>query len=338
MNHRCAPGRNPGLVAAGFVTFLTGLCLAGSLLAALPARADIGPIPVASELSVEATPANGAGTFPTLRLGKASEPHTFRLRNAGLVPLTVGDVTLDPPRQDPSSPVESTLEAFSVATDCPGAVLLPQASCEVAVTFAPLRPGFSSGTLRVYHDGNTRVLEQPLQGQGVVGLYQAGAFGELLAWGDAKFYGDLSHVGIESPILAVAATPSGEGYWLMEAGGRMHPFGDAPSLGSPTLPADEYAIGLAATPTGKGYWQVTQTGAVYATGDAGFFGSAAGTLGDDVGIMDMAATPSGKGYWLVDDAGGVHAFGDAGFFGSAASLPPRYPITGLAPTSTGRGY
>jgi hypothetical protein len=118
----------------------------------------------------------------------------------------------------------------------------------------------------------------------------------------------------------------------------VHPFGDAADLGSPDLPDAEYGVALAPTPTGKGYWIGSQTGGVHTVGDAGFFGSAAGTLGPDVDIVDLTASPSGKGYWLVDGNGGVHAFGDAAFFGSAASLPPRYPVTGIAATSTGKGY
>jgi hypothetical protein len=320
------------------VTLLSGLCLAVAAVAALPARADIAGIPVAGQLAVDAQPTN-AGWFPAVRLGKTSEPHTIRLRNPGLIPVTIGGVALDPPRTDPSSaPPEPTLDAFSVSTDCIGAVLLPQASCEVAVSFRPLRPGTSMAILRVHHDGDSRLLEQPLQGNGVLGLYQAGAFGELLTFGDAQFFGDLSHVAIESPILAVAATPSGEGYWLMEAGGRVHPFGDAPALGSPSLPDPEYAVSLVPTPSGKGYWLATQAGGIYSLGDAGFFGSAAGTLGPEVDVVDMAAHPGGKGYWLLDSNGGVHAFGDARFFGAAASLPPRYPVTGLAATGGGGGY
>lgn len=298
-------------------------------------------MPLTGDLSVEFSSPSNPGVFPAQRLGTTGERQTFRYKNTGLLPVTIGDITLDPPRQhDPSSTPapEPTVDAFSVATDCIGAVLLPQASCEATVTFTPLRPGASVATLRVSHDGGSRVSEQPLGGQGVVGLYQAGAFGELMTYGDARYHGDLSHVAIDSPILAVAATPSGEGYWLMEASGRMHPFGDAPDLGSPGLPDAEYGIALAPTSTGQGYWVATQTGGVYTVGDARFFGSAAGTLGPDVDIVDLAASPTGKGYWLVDSAGGVHAFGDAAFSGSAASLPPRYPITGVAATSTGRGY
>ncbi|HKY77744.1 MAG TPA: hypothetical protein VJS45_16535 [Acidimicrobiia bacterium] len=341
MNHRYAPGRIPGRGVTGFVTFLVGLCLVVAALGtAAPARADVGPVPLAGELSVEFSAPNNPGFFPAQRLGMTGERQTFRYKNTSLVPVTIGNIALDPPpHQDPSStPPEPTVDAFSVLTDCIGAVLLPQASCEAAVSFTPLRPGANVAMMRVTHDGSSRVIEQTLGGQGVVGLYQAGAFGELLTYGDAKYFGDLSHVAIDSPILAVAGTPSGEGYWLMEASGKMHPFGDAADLGSPDLPDAEYAIALMPTATGKGYWLVSQAGGVYTMGDAGFFGSAAGTLGPDVDIVDLAASPTGKGYWLVDDAGGVRAFGDAAFFGSAASLPPRYPITGVAATSTGRGY
>ena len=342
MNHRYAPGRIPGRRVTGFVTFLLGLCLAVAAIGvASPARADVGPVPLAGELSVEFSSPNNPGFFSSQRLGMTGGRQTFRYKNTSLIPVTIGNITLDPPaHQDPSSTPapEPTTDAFSVATDCIGAVLLPQASCEAAVSFTPLRLGASVAVMRVTHDGSTRVIEQTLGGQGVVGLYQAGAFGELLTYGDAKYHGDLGHVAIDSPILAVAATPSGEGYWLMEATGRMHPFGDAPNLGSPDLPDAEYGIALAPTPTGKGYWVATQTGGIYTVGDAGFFGSAAGTLGPDVDVVDLAASPTGRGYWLVDSAGGVHAYGDATFSGSAASLPPRYPITGMAATSTGRGY
>jgi hypothetical protein len=177
---------------------------------------------------------------------------------------------------------------------------------------------------------------RPLQGDGTIGVYLAGAFGEVAAFGDAEYHGGLSHDAIESPVLGIAATPSGEGYWLMEAAGRVHPFGDAAELGSPSLPAAEYSVGLAATPSGKGYWLASQTGAVYAVGDAGFFGAAVGTLGPDVDVIGLAATPTARGYWLLDSAGGVHAFGDAAVFGSAG--PHRYPVTGLAPTPSGKGY
>ena len=336
MDHRCAPGRIPGLTATGFVTFLVALCLAVSALAVAPARAGILPIG-SGDPRVTLPPEGGA--FGLQRLGTRSEPQRFLIQNNGLVPITMGDVTLEPSRTyQTGDAVESGRGSFSAVSDCPGAVLLPEASCEVAVTFAPLRPGTSYATLRVTHDGDSGGFTQTLQGDSSLGLYTAGAFGEVLPFGDAKSYGDLSHVAIQTPVLGIATTPSGEGYWLMEARGEMHPFGDAPAVGSPALPPNEYAISLARTPTGKGYWIATQVGGVYALGDAEFFGSATGTLGPDVDIIGIAATPTGKGYWLLDGAGGVHSYGDAAFFGSASSLPPRYPVNAIAATPSGKGY
>src|SRR5688500_6789132 len=124
----------------------------------------------------------------------------------------------------------------------------------------------------------------------------------------------------------------------MEAAGRVHPCGDAAALASPVLPGEEYAVAIEPTATGRGYRIATHAGGVHAIGDAGFFGSAAGRLGQEAEVVDLAASPTGKGYWLLDSVGGVHTFGDAGFFGSAAALPPRYPVTGIAPTASGKGY
>ena len=344
MNHRCAPGRIPGRRATGFLTALAGVCLAATAGPGLPVSAawaaGVGPVAVAGQLEVEPPGPDSGGDFLPRRLGTVSEPHTFRYQNTGLVPVTISEVTLDEPGRFSrvERAPESTKDAFSVMTDCPGAVLLPQATCDVSVTFRPLRPGASAARIGLHHDGNAGTFEPELIGYGTLGLYQAGAFGEVLPYNGATPYGDLSHVALESPILGIATTPSGEGYWLMEAAGTMHPFGDAPDLGSPDLSDADYATSVAATPTGNGYWLATQTGGVYAVGDAVFFGSVNAPLADDVTIADMAATPTGRGYWLLDSAGGVYAFGDAGDFGSAASLPPRFPLTGIAPTATGQGY
>ena len=342
MISRRAPGPASGRPAAVVATLRGGLVLALvglGLLSVPPARAAIGPVGT-GDPTVATEPAQNAGAFSPQRLGTRSAPHRFEFHNPSVTPISMGDVTLDGVRQsDPyGDDADKGRMAFTVTTDCPGAVLLPQGTCEVVVTFAPVRPGTNSASLRVAHDGDSRAFVQALQGDGTLGLYQAGAFGEVMFYGDAGLHGDLAHVAIASPVLGIATTPSGDGYWLMEASGRMHPFGDAPDLGSPGLPPDEYAIAVAVTPTGKGYWVATQAGAVHAMGDAGFLGSAAGTLGGEVTVVDLAVTSTGKGYWLVDNAGGVHAFGDAGFFGSAASLPPRYAVTGMAPTASGKGY
>jgi hypothetical protein len=338
VNHRYAPGRTPGAVAAGFVTFLVGLCLPFGAVAVAGPPAGAGMLPVSpNDPTVEVS--QDAPGFKPQRIGTRSAAHTWVFRNTGVLPLSMGEVTLERGHQGVYGvDDDGGRAAFSAVTDCPDTVLLPQAACRVDVTFAPLRPGQSTATLKVAHDGVSGAYVQGLQGDGTVGIYVAGAFGEVLPYGDAPTYGDLANVAIQSPILGIATTPSGAGYWLMEAAGRVHRFGDAADIGSSTLAPGEYAVSLEATPTGKGYWLATLKGGVRALGDAGYFGSAAGTLGPDVDLIGIAATPTALGYWLLDSAGGVHAFGDAGFFGSAASLPPRYPVTTLAPTPTGKGY
>ncbi len=338
MNHRCATGRIPGRHVSGFVTFLVGLCLALAAIAVAGPPARAGMLPISpNDPAVEAS--QDAPGFGPQRIGTRSAAHTWVFRNTGVLPLSMGEVTLEPGSQGLYGvDDDGGRSAFSAVTDCPDTVLLPHATCRVDVTFAPLRPGQSTATLKVAHDGMSGGWFSGLSGDGTVGIYIAGAFGEVLTYGDAQTHGDLSNVAIQSPVLGIATTPSGEGYWLMEAAGRVHRFGDAADVGSPSLAPGEYAISFDTTPTGKGYWIVTQKGGVHAMGDAGYFGSAAGTLGPDVDVIGIAATPSALGYWMLDSQGGVHTFGDAASFGSAASLPPKYPVTTIAPTPTGKGY
>ena len=131
--------------------------------------------------------------------------------------------------------------------------------------------------------------------------------------------------------MAIAATPSGEGYWLAQAGGGIYSFGDAHFYGSlpqagvtPAAPV----VGIAATSDGGGYWLVGSDGGIFAFGDAHFYGST-GNLQLNKPIVGMAATTDGHGYWLVASDGGVFAFGDAVFHGSTGSLHLNKPIVGM---------
>ncbi|HEY1826438.1 MAG TPA: hypothetical protein VGF87_00375 [Acidimicrobiales bacterium] len=45
-------------------------------------------------------------------------------------------------------------------------------------------------------------------------------------------YGDLLGVPLNKPIVGMAATPDGKGYWLVASDGGIFSFGDAPYLGS----------------------------------------------------------------------------------------------------------
>ena len=75
----------------------------------------------------------------------------------------------------------------------------------------------------------------------------------------------------------MAATPDGQGYWLVASDGGMFSFGDANFYGSEGgQPLNQPIVGMAATADGGGYWLVASDGGIFAFGDAVFFGSMGG--------------------------------------------------------------
>jgi N-acetylmuramoyl-L-alanine amidase/ribosomal protein L24E len=141
-----------------------------------------------------------------------------------------------------------------------------------------------------------------------------------------------------TPVVGMAPTPDGKGYWLVASDGGIFTFGDAAFIGSEGgSPLHAPIVGMAPTPDGKGYWLVASDGGIFTFGDAGFFGSeGAATL--NAPIVGMAPTPDGKGYWLVASDGGIFTFGDAAFIGSEGGSPLHAPIVGMAPAPDGKGY
>ena len=162
--------------------------------------------------------------------------------------------------------------------------------------------------------------------------------GRVLGYGDAGSYGSLNGSVLNKPIVGMAATPDGQGYWLVASDGGIFAFGDAGFHGSTgAMHLNKPIVGLAGTPDGQGYWLVASDGGIFAFGDAGFYGST-GAMHLNKPIVGMAATPDGRGYWLVASDGGIFAYGDAGFYGSTGSLSLNKPIVGMAATPDGRGY
>jgi len=148
---------------------------------------------------------------------------------------------------------------------------------------------------------------------------------QLTGWLNSDTPGHLN-----SPIVAMAGTPSGKGYWNVAADGGMFSFGDASFHGSMGgRPLARPVVGMAATPDGQGYVEVASDGGLFAFGDAGFYGST-GALHLNRPIVSMAPTPDGRGYWLVASDGGIFAFGDAGFFGSMGGIPINRPIVAMS--------
>jgi hypothetical protein len=138
--------------------------------------------------------------------------------------------------------------------------------------------------------------------------------------------------------LGMAATPSGQGYWIVQSDGDVYARGDAPFLGSMRGEhLNKRLVGMAPTTTGKGYWLVGEDGGIFSFGDAPFYGST-GNIVLNKPIVGMTSTPSGLGYWFVASDGGVFSYGDAQFFGSTGAITLNQPIVGMARTPTGKGY
>jgi len=173
------------------------------------------------------------------------------------------------------------------------------------------------------------------------GYYLFDSYGGLGGFGNdsyLNYLGDLTQLNLRAPVVAMATTPSGAGYWMTAGDGGVFSYGDARFYGSTgNLTLNQPVVGMAATHDGKGYWFVASDGGIFAYGDAGFYGSMGGSPLNKP-IVGMAATADGKGYWLVASDGGVFSFGDAAFHGSAGNLPLVQPVVGMASTSDGKGY
>jgi cell wall-associated NlpC family hydrolase len=144
--------------------------------------------------------------------------------------------------------------------------------------------------------------------------------------------------GLVAPVVGMAATPDGGGYWLANAAGDVSSHGSAVSYGSmagKTLAAP--ITHIVATPDGKGYWLVAADGGIFTFGDAGFYGSMGGHHLNKP-VVDMTPTADGKGYWLVGSDGGVFSFGDAVFQGSMGGQHLNQPVVGIAADDQTGGY
>ena len=101
----------------------------------------------------------------------------------------------------------------------------------------------------------------------------------------------------------MAADPSANGYWLVDALGNVTAYGAAQGMGSIATPFDLNAqiSGIAPTNDGNGYWLVSRDGGVFAFGDAPFEGSTGGQQVFNP-VIALVATHDGNGYWLLTNS------------------------------------
>jgi len=142
--------------------------------------------------------------------------------------------------------------------------------------------------------------------------------GDITSHGGAPLFGSpaLSGVHLSKPIVGLATTPDGGGYWAVASDGGVFSYGDAKFYGSTgAMHLNQPIVGMAATQDGDGYWLVAADGGIFTFGDAKFYGST-GAIHLNRPIVGMAATPNADGYWLVASDGGVFSYGDAQFHGT----------------------
>ena len=185
------------------------------------------------------------------------------------------------------------------------------------------------------------------------GYWLAGADGGVFSFG-APFYGSgtaptacgfspqpPSTLNAAFGCDAIASTPTGNGYWLLNAYRWATAFGHAgqpAQIGCTGLNGAKGSwTGIASSPTGNGFLLASSNGAVVGCGDAVPAGGLTSrTL--NAPVIGMAATPDVKGYWMVASDGGVFSFGDAPFYGSMGGTRLNAPVVGIAGTPDGKGY
>jgi hypothetical protein len=140
---------------------------------------------------------------------------------------------------------------------------------------------------------------------------------------------------------AITPTPSGNGYWLLNAFRWPTAYGHA---GQPLQTgctglngASGIWTGMTSSATGNGFLMASSNGAVVGCGDALPVGGLT-SLSLAAPVVGMASTPDHHGYWLVASDGGVFTFGDAAFYGSMGGTSLNGPVVGMAATPDGKGY
>ncbi len=108
------------------------------------------------------------------------------------------------------------------------------------------------------------------------GLRAVSTDGNVYTYGDAQFYGSAGGLPLAKPIVGMAATPDGGGYWLVASDGGVFtygPGGQPPYLGSASGASSSPVVSIVPADGGFGYWLVNASGQTFAYGLASSLGS-----------------------------------------------------------------
>ena len=183
------------------------------------------------------------------------------------------------------------------------------------------------------------------------GYVLVGADGGVFAFGADRYAGSLAGRHLAARIVAVLpnadATRSRDGsvhpsgYLLVDAAGRVYPFGATHSSGDLSRARPSFPV-VDAVGDSRGYLLVSADGGVFTFGQVRFRGSLAGRP-LPAPIVGADFTANDLGYWLVDRQGHVYPFGDAtvrarNVAGPVDERPTSSPVVGIAGNSRNDGY
>ena len=164
------------------------------------------------------------------------------------------------------------------------------------------------------------------------------AGGDVLPFGATPDHGSTEGTILNAPIVDVASSPDGGGYWQVASDGGVFAWGGAHYAGSlGAIRLNQPIVAIAPTPSGRGYWLAAADGGVFTFGDAPYLGSTGNQRISDP-VVEIVAAPVGAGYWLVTSGGAVFPFGTALHHGDLTANRQASPVVDLATTPMGDGY
>jgi hypothetical protein len=194
---------------------------------------------------------------------------------------------------------------------------------------------FPSGSPNVDVEPMAALVSESPNGGAANGYLEVSALGATQSQG-FDFHGSIpAFTELNAPIVGMAVTPDGGGYWMVASDGGVFAFGDAKFYGSMGgIRLNQPIVGMAADDATGGYWLVAADGGVFSF-NAPFYGST-GNIKLNKPIVGMEVAPDGSGYRFVASDGGVFDF-HLPFAGSLGGDPPTSQVVGMA-SSGNDGY
>ncbi len=216
----------------------------------------------------------------------------------------------------------------------------PGKSVTLTIAFTPKSVGHFTDQWIINGDDDTGVHTLTFDGYGAnptASYWMLDTSGRVYPLGTAS-----GASGVRFPLtsaVAIAPSPTGQGYFVTDDHGAVQTFGNAVyrgSLANGALQSGESITAMSRTPSGNGYWLFSSRGRVFPFGDAQSFGDLSGKALNGP-IIAAVSVPNGTGYYMIGSDGGVFTFG-TNFYGSTGNLRLNKPVVGMIPTPSGRGY